>query len=99
MAKHTQTILPTNCLSVLGHFVGLALKELTKNGYSSHEKDTDYDCGVNFRYSLPSFGLKFILTNLISDTQLFLYSKLQIFGSEFCSRDSVSRFNSSFCYW
>ena len=31
MAKHTQTIrqlLPTNCLSVFDHFVGLALKEL-----------------------------------------------------------------------
>ena len=33
MVKHTQTIrrlLPTNCLSVFGHFVGLALKELKK---------------------------------------------------------------------
>ena len=32
MVKHTQTIrrlLPTNCLSVFDHFVGLALKELT----------------------------------------------------------------------
>ena len=31
MVKHTQTIRrqqPTNCLSVLDHFVGLALKEL-----------------------------------------------------------------------
>ena len=31
MVKHTQTIrrlLPTNCLSVFDHFVGLALKEL-----------------------------------------------------------------------
>ena len=33
MVKHTQRIrrlLPTNCLSVFDHFVGLALKELTK---------------------------------------------------------------------
>ena len=33
MIKHTQTIrwlLPTNCLSVIGHFVGLAPKWLTK---------------------------------------------------------------------
>ena len=32
MVKHTQTIrllLPTNCLSVFGHFVGLALKCIT----------------------------------------------------------------------
>ena len=32
MVKHTQAILrqqPTNCLSVLDHFVGLALKELS----------------------------------------------------------------------
>ena len=32
MVKHTQTIrrlLPTNCLSVFDHFVGLALKGLT----------------------------------------------------------------------
>ena len=32
MVKHTQTIhrmLPTNCLSVFDHFVGLAVKELT----------------------------------------------------------------------
>ena len=32
MVKHTQTIcrlLPTNCLSVFDHFVGLALKELS----------------------------------------------------------------------
>ena len=32
MVKHTQTIrplLPTNCLSVFDHFVGLTLKELT----------------------------------------------------------------------
>ena len=31
MVKHTQTIrrrLPTNCLNVFGHFVGLALKAL-----------------------------------------------------------------------
>ena len=31
MVKHTQTIRrqqPTNCLSVFGHFVGFALKEL-----------------------------------------------------------------------
>ena len=28
MAKHTQTILATNCLSVFDHFVKLALKEL-----------------------------------------------------------------------
>ena len=35
MVKHTQTIrqlVPTNCLSVFNHFVGLALKEL-KNSY------------------------------------------------------------------
>ena len=34
MAKHTQTIrrlLPTNCLSVFAHFVGLALKGLKKH--------------------------------------------------------------------
>ena len=33
MVKHTQTIcrlLPTNCLSVFDHFVGLTLKELTE---------------------------------------------------------------------
>ena len=33
MVKHTQTIrreLPTNCLSVFDHFVGLALKGLNK---------------------------------------------------------------------
>ena len=35
MVKHTQTIrrlLPTNCLSVFDHFVGLALKELKIKG-------------------------------------------------------------------
>ena len=34
MVKHTQTIrrlLPTNCLSVFDHFVGLVLKGLKKN--------------------------------------------------------------------
>ena len=34
MVKHTQTIrrkLPTNCLSVFDHFVGLALKGLRKD--------------------------------------------------------------------
>ena len=34
MVKHTQTIRrqkPTNCLSVFGHFVGLALNRLNKH--------------------------------------------------------------------
>ena len=40
MVKHTQTIrrkIPTNCLSVFNHFVGLALKgvELTLKGVMS----------------------------------------------------------------
>ena len=36
MVKHTKTtrrVLPTNCLSVFVHFVGLALKELTKEWF------------------------------------------------------------------
>ena len=39
--KHTQTIhrlLPTNCLSVFDHFVGLALKRLTKRATSYSAK-------------------------------------------------------------
>ena len=35
LVKHSETIrqlLPTNCLSVFGHFVGLALKGLTYSG-------------------------------------------------------------------
>ena len=38
MVKHTQTIrqlLPTNCLSVYDHFVGLALKGLTSNSLNN----------------------------------------------------------------
>ena len=44
MVKHTQPIrwlLPKNCLSVFNHFVGLALKGLTKQifGYQSRGQD------------------------------------------------------------
>ena len=38
MAKHTQTILPTNCLSVFDHFVGLALKGLSRYLYIKEEE-------------------------------------------------------------
>ena len=42
MVKHTQTIcrlLPTNCLSVFDHFVGLALKVLKSVQEMPHESD------------------------------------------------------------
>ena len=46
MVKHTQAIrrlLPTNCLSVFDHFVGLALKGLNKtNFFGSREFDFKY---------------------------------------------------------
>ena len=51
MVKHTQTIrrlLPTNCLSVFDHFVGLALK-----GLSEYEQ-------INFLFSLKSISFLMI---------------------------------------
>ena len=47
MVKHPQTIfrlLPTNCVSVFDHFVGLALKGLKK---------IDFNCKIQFRTNLP----------------------------------------------
>ena len=43
MVKHTQTIrrlLPTNCLSVFDHFVGLALKGLINSGQKLNVQKT-----------------------------------------------------------
>ena len=61
MVKHSQTIrreLPTICLSVFDHFVGLALKGLTS--YWKH-----YQClgfhSVNTRiFVYPSVGMKIL---------------------------------------
>ena len=44
MVKHTQTIcrrLPTNCLSVFGHFVGLTLEGLTEGDTYSAQSVND----------------------------------------------------------
>ena len=46
MVKHTQTILPTNCLSVFGHFVWLALKELTKVLLNSYYNCTSSSAAI-----------------------------------------------------
>ena len=49
MIQHTQTIRqqqPTNCLSVFDHFVGLALKELTK--VKKHFLNNELMCLVHY---------------------------------------------------
>ena len=52
MVKHAQKIrrlLPTNCLSVFDHFVGLALKGLIKYGpwdTASNQQERDFPCWI-----------------------------------------------------
>ena len=58
MIKHTQTIrqlLPTNCLSVFDHFVGLALKGLKQ--CAAHLSQITIDVHTPFieRYLVHSF--------------------------------------------
>ena len=46
MVKHTQTIsrlLPRNCLDVLDHFGGLALKGLLSKSYVGHQEHESFD--------------------------------------------------------
>ena len=53
MVKRTQTfrrLLPTNCLSVFDHFVGLALKGLTKHN-SRQQKGYDHQIQKRLRDS------------------------------------------------
>ena len=53
MVKHTQAIyqfLPTNCLSVFDHFVGLAVKGLTVNKNTKTSKSlTNIKAGVKYK--------------------------------------------------
>ena len=64
MIKHTQTIrlLPTNCLSVFGHFVGLSLKgliadfacQLNENIAKAAKMYEDAECRVGKFDDLPT---------------------------------------------
>ena len=75
MVKHTQTIrrlLATNCLSVFGHFLGLALKRL-KLGKSQNWVETEPSAKLSlqkkiFDNSVQKLRKKDNNTNILPDT-------------------------------
>ena len=75
MVKHTQTIrrlLPTNCLSVLDHFVGLALKSLLSNKYNN-----TFSASFSDSILIPLSNLKKRKTDMVTQS-VFTCSKLTI---------------------
>ena len=61
MVKHTQTVrrvLPTNCLSVFEHFVGLALKWLTPEKGLQKTSQAYKKCWPSVNANLPNANKK-----------------------------------------
>ena len=84
MVKHTQTICllePTNCVSVFGHFVGLALKGSNRSG-SDTIKVEFWPSQINVFWP-KAVSQRFILWGFLRPCKLFFFLRIRSYVNYF----------------